>query len=129
MANEISVSGSISISKNGESVSDSAAFSSTLAGSGKFTNVQSIGFAAAELLVFPVDLVTEGVGLVWLKNLDTTNFVTISQKTGANTNPVSKLLPGEFFPVRNPLAPTNDPGLWAQADTAAVPLQIVAGGT
>ena len=126
---DIAISGSVTVSKNSLAVSDSGSISGTLTGVGKFSNVQSIGFAAAELVVFPADLVVEGVGYIWLKNLDTAHFITISQKTGANTNPVTKLLPGEFIVIHNPLAPTNDPGLWAQADTGSCNLQVVASGT
>jgi hypothetical protein len=126
---EINITGSVSITKDGLAISDSSSVTATLAGFGKFSDVQSIGFSAAELIVFPADLIQEGISYIWLKNLDATNFVTIIQKTGANSNPVTKLFPGEAILIHNTLAPTNDPGFWAQADTGACNLQVVASGT
>ena len=79
---------------------------------GRGGHAQSIGFAAPEV----VDLGDVSInGLLYLRNLDETNYVLFGPQSDASTIEVIGLLkPGEIAFFR--LAPTII--LWAQADTA-----------
>ena len=128
MANEITVSAKLSITKDGSTVTGDTSKSITLTGSGKYANTQNIG-TSVEQISFPADLVTEGIGYVWLKNLDATNYVEISQNVSGTKHVYCKLKPGEVALVRTHKAATVDPDIWAQANTAAINLMVVATGT
>lgn len=124
MANEITARATLSASKDGITLSADTTFQLTLAGSGKWTNVQTIG-TSTEQIAFPSDLTSEGISLLWMKNLDPTNFVSIGLNT-ALTQILIKLKPGQatVFPPYS-----GNPTIYALADTAAVNLDIVAVGT
>ena len=80
--------------------------------------VQDIGFAAPEVVDFG-DVTTNGY--MYLRNLDETNYVTFGPQSDAATIEVfGKLKPGEVALLR--VAPTII--MWAQADTAAVKLEV-----
>ena len=120
MANEISLSVSVSASKNGASVTGSSSQISTMAGDQMISNVQIIG-TASEALVLG-DVTTPGY--VYLKNLDPTNFVSISVITPAMASTCfCKLLPGDMTIIK---AVGTSPTLTAIADTGSVNLQVVA---
>ena len=89
-----------------------------------FANTQVIGFAAAELIVYPADLTTEGISCVYFKNDDATNFIRIALDDF--TNIFIKLLPGESYAFR---PHTGNPTHYAKSDTAACNLRIIAVGT
>lgn len=131
MANEISTTATLTCTKSGATVTGSSTLQINLAGAGKFANVQAIGNAADELLVFPADLVTEGVGYIWLKNLDPTNYIELSMGTGGSFagSRFAKLKAGETAMFRTFKAAAQDPAIYAQAATASCNLQIVAVGT
>lgn len=124
MANEISATSTLTCTKGGATVTGTLTKQQTLTGSGKYANTQNIG-TTAEALSFPSDLTTEGITWIWLKNLDSTNFVEIALDSGM-TNKFGKLLAGEAMLWR---AWTGNPTIYAKADTAACDLQIVAVGT
>ena len=85
---------------------------------GRGGHVQTIGFAAPEVVDLG-DVSTNGV--LYLRNLDETNYVTFGPQSDAATIEVfGKLKPGEFALLR--LAPTIV--LWAQADTADVKMDV-----
>lgn len=85
---------------------------------GRGGHAQSIGFAAPEVVDLG-DVSTNGV--LYLRNLDDTNYVTFGPQSDAATIEVlGKLKPGEFAFFR--LAPTII--LWAQADTADCLLDV-----
>ena len=85
---------------------------------GRAGHAQSIGFAAPEVVDLG-DISTNGV--MYLRNLDETNYVTYGPQSDAATIEVmGKLKPGEVALFR--LAPTIV--LWAQADTADCLLDI-----
>ena len=85
---------------------------------GRAGHAQSIGFAAPEVVDLG-DVSTNG--LLYLRNLDDTNYVTFGPQSDAATIEVcGKLEPGEIAFFR--LAPTIV--LWAQADTAACLLDV-----
>lgn len=131
MANEITATSSLTCTKSGATVTGNSTIQSTLTGSGKYANVQAIGFAADEQITFPADIVTEGVGYIWFKNLDTTNYVELSMGTGGSFagSRFAKLKAGETALFRTFKAAASDPTIYAQANTAACNLQVVAVGT
>ncbi len=116
MANEISLSINFAVSKGGASVSGQSNASLTMSGEQFISNVQIIGITN-ETLVFG-DVST--IGYVYCKNLDATNFVTISVDS-AQAQVIAKLLPGEACIFKPGTTTVN-----AKADTAPVNLQVVA---
>jgi len=114
MANEISVSFNAQI-VNGfyRDTIQPGQVQITQSAVGRGGHVQSVGFAAPEVIDIG-DVATNGI--LYLRNLDDTNYVTFGPQSDAATIEVfGKLKPGEFAFLR--LAPTVV--LWAQADTAA----------
>jgi hypothetical protein len=124
MANEISVRGYLTGTKNGVTVTGDTTKSITLAGSQLASGVQEIG-TATEQLSFPGDLTTEGIGYLYLKNLDATNFIEVGLNTPL-TQILVKLTAGQVavFPPYS-----GNPTIYCKADTAACDLQWVAVGT
>lgn len=116
MANEISISATLSASKNGATVTGSGSISISMSGDQFISNVQIVGTSDEEALV--VGDVTP-TGWFMLKNLDSTNYVVISLDD-AGANIVATLLAGEFC-VCKPGA-----NLYAKANTAPVNLQVIA---
>ncbi len=96
MANEISASASLSITKNGTTASGSGSLVATLAGNAFSTKVVTLASTTKEALVIDADLTLGGYMLI--KNLDDTSVITISLTSSAAdaTNTVAALLPGEF---------------------------------
>jgi len=115
------------ITKDGVTINGNVTEQRALVNSGKFTNIQSIG-TATELIVFPADLIAEGVSEIMLKNMDLTNFIEIGLNTPL-TQIFAKLLPGQTCKCAVNKVPTADPTWYAKADTLACNLQIVAAGT
>ena len=98
MANEISASVSLTATKNGVSVGNSASRVATMAGDQMLSNVQIVG-AVAEALVLG-DVAT--VGYVLIKNLDATNYVEIALDAPCTAQVFCKVLAGDFalFPAK-----------------------------
>jgi hypothetical protein len=118
MANEITGSVSITASKNGAAVSASATIAATMSGEQMISNVQIIGTSSEALVLGDVTT----IGYVYLKNLDATNFVSISVlATAVAGTSFTKLLPGECC-----LFKAVSTTITAIADTSAVNLQVVA---
>ena len=117
MANEIQVSASLSASKGGVSVNNSASRSATMAGDQMISNVQIIGTAAEALVLGDVST----IGYVFLKNMDATNFVEIALDSGVSTQKFAKLLAGDFA-----IFPASTATMYAKADTANVNLVVQA---
>lgn len=88
-----------------------------VAGSLGIENIQSIGFATDEAV--NVGDIAAG-GYFMIRNLDATNFVELRPGTGLAD--LIQLKPGDFCIFR--LA--TDAALWAQADTAAAKIEVVA---
>lgn len=124
MANEISSTVTLSISKGGTTTTSSTTKLTTQTGTSQFTNTQAIGFAAAEVVYFHPDVVADstGIGIICFKNTDATNFVSLKQGTGGTL--MAKLLAGESCQFRTAIAVNTDPDIWALADTASVNLQV-----
>ncbi len=111
MAGTVIVGASVQYSNNDAKISRIPAQDTVVVtGDGVMGGTQSIGFAAAENIV-QGDLAT--IGVVWIHNLDATNFVQIGYDA-TGFKPTIKLLPGEFCVFRS--AQTT---LQAQADTGA----------
>lgn len=120
MANEIQLSVNLVASKGGASVSGSASQVSTMAGDQMLTNVQIIGTSSEAIILG--DSTT--IGYVFFKNMDATNFVSISAlATAVASTSFAKLLPGDCALIK---AVGNPPTLTAIADTASVNLLVVA---
>jgi hypothetical protein len=91
-----------------------------MAGDQMISNVQIIGTSSEALVLGDVTT----VGYVYLKNLDPTNFVSVSVITPAvASTSFCKLLPGDMTIIK---AVGTSPTLTAIADTGSVNLQVVA---
>jgi hypothetical protein len=117
MANEISVSASLSASKNGATIAASDSLSITMAGDQMISNVQIVPAASEAILLG--DVTTPGY--VYIKNLDPVNFVSISVlATAVAGTSFAKLLPGQFC-----VFPAVSTTLTAIADTLPCNVQVV----
>lgn len=96
MANEISVSAALAISKNGVVAQLSKSISNTLSGNTFASGVQTTASTTREAFVPPADL-TLG-GFLIMANLDSTSTITVhyDNSTPDATNTIAALLPGEF---------------------------------
>ena len=120
MAAELSLSGlTIAFTKTGmPSVSFTAGtITPTVTGTQLMDNVQSVGFAAEEAILMGD---VAGGGYCFIQNMDTANFVSLRQGTGATA--FIKLLAGEWAIFRMH-ADTTAP--FAIADTAAVNVRFL----
>jgi hypothetical protein len=124
MPNEITFSASLSVSKDGSTVTGNLTDVEDLAGVGKYAAVQNIG-TTAELISFPGDLTTEGISFLWFRNMDPTNYIDLARDSGM-AQTYARLKPGQVALI--PPAAGN-PTIYARANTAACNLQIVAAGT
>jgi hypothetical protein len=116
MANEITFSGSLTASKNGASVAASASVTNDMSGDQLYANVQAVGTSAEQIDISDVST----IGLIYVKNLDATNYVEIALDSGM-TNVFIKLLAGEFN-IFSPATAT----LYARANTSGINLQVIA---
>lgn len=118
MANEITISAQLTVTKSGQTVSGSANLPITMAGDQMFSNVQEIGLTTEQVSLGEIAT----PGYIWLKNQDDTNFVEIDLATPVTAGSAfCKLLPGECA-----LIPTRQTTIYALADTATVNLAVVA---
>lgn len=123
MANELSISASVSGSKNGLQLTASGSRSATLAGSNLFSNMQPIG-TTAEQIYFPADLTD--ITYLFTKNLDAANPVVLGLDSGASTQKFCNLEAGDFMLIK---LPTGSTPVYAKATGGTVNLQIIAFGT
>lgn len=109
MANEINLSVTLAATKNGASIRLSASDTIDMSGGDMLQSTQEIGTSAEALTWGDI---TGAPKYVFLKNLDSTNFVTVGF-----TNPPTemKLLAGEVM-----LFPPTTANVYAIANTAAV---------
>jgi len=117
MANEISKSIRVTATKTGASVSYSNTSTESMTGDDMISSVQSIA-TSAETVNFGE--ITGAPGLVIIKNLDATNYVEFGGDSGLTVFKL-KLLAGQDMLIR-PQSAT----LYAQANTAAVKIQVIA---
>lgn len=118
MANEITMSASMTVSKGGVAIS-TGSLSKTLDMTGTYaaTESQSIG-TSNEALSFNTTDITGDVNLV-VKNMDSTNYVEIFKDSG-NSHLLSKLKAGQSCLLANVPSST----LYGRANTAAVIVQF-----
>lgn len=117
MANEISLSGNLSITKSGFTGAGGANISITQAGNNNIAAVQTI--TTASMLIAISGITTPGYLL--LKNMDATNFIsvgTINPAVAATCQVTLKA--GEIA-----IIPTRIAAWYAIADTASVDLLVV----
>lgn len=95
----------------------SGSISMDMANPGRGGSIQSIGFAAEEVIGFG-DVATEGN--LYMKNLDPDNFIEWGPESGGSMVPCGKILPGEIAWYR------MKPGviLRGQADTGNCLLDV-----
>lgn len=114
MANEIQVSLTLTVSKNGATATATFNLTETMAGDQFISNVQIVGTSNEALVVGDVTT----VGWVVCKNLDATNYVEIFLDN-SNAQLVAKLLPGQAT-IFKPGTTT----LFARANTSSVNTQV-----
>lgn len=112
MANEISISASLSVNKGGASLSRAIAKSFDMGGDDLGQGTQLIG-TSDEQLVLPADISTAKV--LVLENLDATNYVELSYGTGGSFVAEIRLDANGGFAVFRPTSMT----IYLKANTAA----------
>ena len=117
MANEITMTANLAVTKSGVTISSATSRTITMAGTEMIGNLQSIGFADAEALVVG-DVST--IGYVLVKNTDETNFVQLAMDAPMAV-PFAKLLPNDVA-----LFPAASATIYAQAAVAACVVQVIA---
>ena len=118
MANEISVTISTTISQSGQSVSGTGSFTTSLSATNFIGQEVTVGSSSAATISI---LGLTDPSVVYIKNLDTTNFITVDAVVGLSAWP-QKLLPGQAIN----LLPTGGT-IYAKADTAPCQAWVVAG--
>lgn len=108
MANELSVQSGLSYSKGGDVFSVSESVSITVTGTARISGRQNIGTAEEQLVLGDIT----SVGVVWIKNLDSTNYITVGTVAGQRGFRINA---GESYPFR---AANN--AIYCAANTAAV---------
>ena len=101
MANEINVQATLTVQRFTPAMQGSGNLNINQTGTHGIANVQNIGYAADESLNL-VDVAT--LGYLFVKNLDTTNYVELSRNTGGSFAGYrfAKLKAGEFCLVLLP---------------------------
>jgi hypothetical protein len=96
----------------------------TLTGTHSFAEEQDIG-TSEELIAFPADAVTEGIGLIFLTNTDPTHPIDIKIKVAGTTYTFATLKAGDPpATFRTNAAAASDPALWAQASGGTAKLKV-----
>lgn len=117
MANEITLNGTLSISKSGFSGGGSTNLTITQAGNNNIAAVQTIPTSSTTIAISGITT----PGYLYVKNMDATNFISVGTISPcvANTAQVT-LKAGECA-----LIPTRIAAWYALADTASVDLLVV----
>lgn len=117
MANEISLSATLSLSKSGISLSGQSNLSITQSGNNNIGAVQSIPTSSTTIAISGITT----PGYVAFKNMSASNFISVGTITPcvAGTAQIT-LLPGEIAVI-----PTRLSAWYALADTATVDLLVV----
>jgi hypothetical protein len=118
MANEISLSASLSSTKTGLTVAGSGSINVTQAAAAMLGEIQNIGATTEALAVGDIT----DMGYLFVKNTDADNFVLLSLVSPAAISTCfCKLLPGEFM-----VLPTRQEVIYAIASPSPADCQIVA---
>lgn len=134
MANEISLTAKLSVTKNSVTVTNAVSTKTQTMESAKeklHHTVQGVGTTREAVSLGDVDKTnaTGGEYIVLLCNRDTTNFVIVEVQTGASTyQQVGLMRPGEFWgPVRmQKLDASGYGGLFLDADNTDCDVEVVA---
>lgn len=118
MANELNLKVQLSASKNSASVALEYTKAITMTGNKMFHVVQNVG-TAAEALTYG-DAGAADVGMMWVRNLDGTNYVEIALDSGVSTQVFAKLLAGQGM-----LLPPKTAAIYAKANTAACDVEVI----
>lgn len=124
MANEIYNTVSLTGTKGVQDARFTISERVTLTGKGLHNNRQAVGLAA-EAIVIPADLGSEGIKLLAFYNDDATNFVDISLNADGSS-PFMRI-PAKKWAAFPPY--TSNPTYYGKADTAGIDLIIYAQGT
>ncbi len=108
MANELSLQIGLSYSKGGDVDQVSDGTSITVSGTARMSGRQNIGTVEEQLVLGDVS----SVGIVWIKNLDTTNYITVGTVAGQRGFRINA---GECFPFR-----VANNAIYCAANTVAV---------
>lgn len=117
MANEIYASLSIKARKGGAETSFSGSYNLTMTGNEMIGATQLVG-TTSELLT--LGDISGAPGAIVIKNMDSTNFVTIGGDSSLTVFSL-KVMPGEFAFIR-----ATSGTIYVKADTAAVRIQKLA---
>jgi hypothetical protein len=117
MANEISASATLNISKNGVTLQHTTSVQHDMAGDEMVHRTQSIGTSAEQVSFGDI---SGAPGMVKFTNLDATNFIELALDSGM-TNKIAKLRPGGVA-----LFQPSSGTIYAKADTAACRLLVQA---
>ena len=108
MANELSLQVGISYSKDGDVFTTNGGKTIDVSGTARMSGRQNVGTTEEQLVLGDV----VAVGVVWIKNLSTTNFITVGTVTNQRG---FRINPGEEYAFR---AANN--AIFCAANTAAV---------
>lgn len=118
MANEITVSASLTASKDNASITVSASKTFDMSNNDMVQATQNVGTTAEALALGDLSL---PAAYLYVRNMDPTNFVVLSLNSDGST-PFSKIRPGHFA-----IFPTPESGtIYAKADTAACRVAVAA---
>ena len=121
MANEISISASLSSSKTGLTVAGSGSINVTQTAAAMLAAIQSIGTSSEAVDIGDI----ADLAYLFVKNESLVNFVYLSLVSPPTvSNSFAKLLPGEFA-----LVPCKQELVYGLADTTACDCQVVAVST
>lgn len=118
MANEITVSASLSATKDTASITVSATKTFDMTNEDMIQSTQAIGTSAEALALGDI---SAPAAYIYVRNMDPTNFVVLSLVSDGST-PFAKIRPGHFalFP------PPQSGTIYALADTASVRVAVAA---
>lgn len=128
MANEITMTTGLSITKNSTTATMSVTKQRSLTNDAKAEFTQSFD-TTGNMVVFPAALIADGISAVSIKNLNATNAVSLSHSSTFSAATIySTIRAGEAagFPVNK--AAATDPSIWIQAAASSVTCEIVAAG-
>jgi hypothetical protein len=120
MANEISITASLTASKDGISIaSGSLSMSLDMTGTDVATQTQLIGYAADELVDIASDI--GAIGYLAVKSFDSDNPVTLSYDTGGSFAGFTfAVIPAGGILLIKPSFPTGKTHIYGKATTAEV---------
>jgi hypothetical protein len=117
VANEISVSITLGVTKGFLSIAKDVSVKADMAGTHHSAGAQTIG-TSDEQIVFGSDVAT--AGFCWFRNLDATNYVDVGVHDGGGTF----IAFGRLMPGQAALMPLATLSVYAKANTAAVVLEF-----